>query len=219
MVPSARIDDLLERLLRRDLAAERTRIAREIHDTLAQGLAGVSLQLENVADTMGTSSDTARRHLDRARELVQSSLAEAREAIYCLRSGSALPLALSAVAQRLSPETSARIGVQVTGAPRLLPPHVETNLVLIAQEAIRNAIKHADASEIHVVLRFESRRVLLCVRDDGRGFAVDRDAGTAHFGLEGMRERAGGIGGSLAVRTAPGLGTEIEVAVRGACHD
>jgi signal transduction histidine kinase len=197
-----------------DIVAERTRIAREVHDTLAQGLAGISLQLENVADTIEISPEAARYHLDRARDLAGRSLAEARQAIYRLRSdpSAALSLSLSAAVERLSPDTAAQIEVQVSGPPRRLAAEVEANLLSIAQEAMANAIKHADAQMIDVELRFETRRVVLYVRDDGRGFDLERSR-TSHFGLAGMQERADQIGGSLAVRTMHGLGTEIEVAI------
>jgi signal transduction histidine kinase len=202
-------------LLLTDIVAERTRIAREVHDTLAQGLAGISVQLENVADTIESAPETARQHLDRARALAHSSLAEARQSIYRLRSDApndALSLALSAAALRLSPDTPAQIVVQVSGPPRRLADDVEANLLRIALEAITNAIRHADARAIDIELRFEFRRVVLCVRDDGRGFHLE-GSNTSHFGLAGMQERAERIGGSLAVRTMLGLGTEIEVAI------
>lgn len=197
-----------------DIVAERTRIARDVHDTLAQGLAGISLQLENIADTIEVAPEAARQHLGRARDLAASSLAEVRESIYRLRSGPqvALSLALAVAAQQLSSDTPAHISVQVNGPQRRLAAVVEANLLRIAQEAITNAIRHADAQAIEIELRFEPRRVVLCVRDDGRGFDLER-TGTSQFGLAGMRERTEQIGGSLDVRTMPGVGTEIEVLV------
>jgi two-component system NarL family sensor kinase len=112
----------------------------------------------------------------------------------------------------MSPDTSAQIGVQVSGVPRRLSADIESNLLRIAQEAMTNAIKHANARVIGIQLRFEARRVVLRVRDDGRGFHLQQ-MGTSHFGLAGMQERAAQIGGSLAVRTIQGVGTEIEVAI------
>jgi signal transduction histidine kinase len=201
-------------LLLSDIVAERTRIARDVHDTLAQGLAGISLQLENIADTFDASPEVARQHLVRARDLASISLAEARQSINRLRSDAhvALSLALSASAQRLSADSPAQIDVQVRGAQRRLAVQVEANLLRIAQEAVKNAVRHADAQAIEVELRFEGRQVILKVRDDGRGFDQERTA-SSRFGLAGMRELAEQIGGALVVRTMAGLGTEIEVVI------
>jgi signal transduction histidine kinase len=205
--------------LLRDVVDERARISREIHDTLAQGLAGICVQLEIVATTLKDSSDIAQEHLDRARGLARSTLAEARRSVWDLRQpvepAAALERALQEAVQRVTIGTRARIQFDVSGVPRRLSADVEANVLRIAQEALANASKHADASTIQVKLRFEPRRVFLRVTDDGRGFdpegsfAID----VPRFGLTGMLERAEQVGGSLEVRSEEGFGTEVTLAV------
>jgi len=195
--------------------AERTRIAREIHDNLAQEMSGISVQLEVLARTMPPGAETARTHLDRARLQVRHGIAEARRYVWDLRSpaleNNDLRSALSETARRLTNETTIQARVEVHGTFRSLPPLVEDNLLRIGQEAINNAVKHADAEQIFVNLIFDVRRVQLSVRDDGRGFtnqwAANGKAG--HFGLIGMRERAEQIGGTLSVHSTAGGGTEV----------
>lgn len=197
--------------------AERTRIAREIHDTLAQGFAGISVQLELVARMLAVAPQNAKGHLDQARELVRDSLAEARRSVWDLRSqaleGSDLPAALTETAKRLVANTSVQAQVEVGGTYRRLSRTVEDNLLRIGQEAMTNAIKHARASRLQIDLRFESKRVRFSIRDDGIGFEESKAPETGHFGLIGMRERARQIGGELQVTSRPSGGTEILVEV------
>lgn len=201
---------------------ERNRIAREIHDTLAQGFAGISVQLELVARMIRASAqEAAQTHLDQARILVRTSLAEARRSVWDLRSqaleSGGLPEALSETIAQLTAGTSVPAKVEVSGASRALSPVVENNLLRIGQEAVTNAIKHARAQHILVTLSFNPTRVRLAVRDDGSGFAARNpqqpSATHGHFGLFGMRERAEQIGGKLIINSAPGAGTEIIVDV------
>jgi signal transduction histidine kinase len=198
---------------------ERNRIAREIHDNLAQEILGISVQLEIVARMMSVSAETARAHLDRARMLVRNSVAEARRYVWDLRSQALdhndLPTALSETAKRLTADTSIQAHVQVSGAFRTLAQATENNLLRIGQEAINNAVRHASANRIAINLRFDSKRVQLSVWDDGRGFKYDepRNGATGHFGLMGMRERAEQINGTLSVHSAPDRGTEVVVDV------
>jgi signal transduction histidine kinase/ligand-binding sensor domain-containing protein len=196
---------------------ERNRIAREIHDTLAQSFVGIGIQLETVAKLLPTCPDEARQRLDRARILVRSSLAEARRSVWNLRSGALehadLAGALSEVAEQLSGEST--IIVQVTGTRRRLRPDVETNLLRIGQEALTNAVRHAQAHTIELTLAFGDGHVRLSVRDDGRGFDVE-SAGVstaAHFGLAGMRERVRHLGGEFSLLSSAGQGAEVIVDV------
>ena len=199
--------------------AERTRIAREIHDNLAQEMSGISVQLEVVARTMPPGAEAARAHLDRARMQVRHGIAEARRYVWDLRSpaleNNDLPTALSETARRLTNETAIQAQVEVNGTFRPLARLVEDNLLRIGQEAMNNAVKHAEAKRIFVNLVFDAQRVQLSVRDDGRGFdrqvAVNGESG--HFGLIGMRERAEQIGGTLSIHSGNGSGTEIVVDV------
>jgi ligand-binding sensor domain-containing protein/signal transduction histidine kinase len=198
---------------------ERNRIAREIHDNLAQEILGVSVQLEIVARTMPVSTEQAKTHLDRARALVRSSIAEARRYVWDLRSQSLddrdLPTALSEMTRRLTAGSGVQTQFQVSGTFRPLAPQLENNLLRIGQEAINNAVRHASARTITVNLKFDARSVKLSVRDDGRGFEINNggSASDGHFGIIGMRERAEEMGGTMAVVSGPGEGTEVVVGV------
>jgi ligand-binding sensor domain-containing protein/signal transduction histidine kinase len=198
---------------------ERNRIAREIHDNLAQEILGISVQLEIVARMMAVSSETARTHLDRARALVRSSVAEARRYVWDLRSQSLdkrdLPVALSEMTRRLTAESSVQTQFQVSGTFRPLTPQVENNLLRIGQEAVNNAVRHAHARTVSVSLSFDVGKVQLSVRDDGGGFdprKYDNGSG-GHFGLVGMRERADEMGGSAVINSRTGEGTEVVVSI------
>jgi signal transduction histidine kinase len=195
--------------------AERTRIAREIHDNLAQEMSGISVQLEVVARTMPPGADAAMTYLDRARRQVRHGIAEARRYVWELRSptleNNDLPTALAETARRLTNETAIQAQVEVNGTFRPLAQLVEDNLLRIGQEAMINAVKHAQAQRIFVNLVFDARRVQLIVRDDGRGFdnQVAGNGRAGHFGLIGMQERAEQIGGTLSIHSSEGSGTEI----------
>src|SRR5712671_2525582 len=197
--------------------AERNRIAREIHDNLAQEMLGISVQLEVVARTMPPSAEVAKTHLDRVRLLVRHGIAEARRYVWDLRSQALdqndLPAALSDTARRLTVETTVQAQVEVTGTFRPLSDLIEGNLLRIGQEAINNAVRHAQARNVLVNLKFESRRVQLTVRDDGLGFdyQVSTNGEAKHFGLIGMRERAQQIGGTLTINSRANEGTEVMV--------
>ena len=197
--------------------AERTRIAREIHDNLAQEMLGISVQLEVVSRTMPPGSEVAHNHLNRVRMLVRHGIAEARRYVWDLRSQvldhADLPTALSETARRLTVDVPIEAQVQVGGVFRPLPRPVEDNLLRIAQEAINNAVAHANPERIMVNLSFDIKRVQLSVRDDGRGFDQSNAGSNGHFGLTGMRERAERIGGTLSIISSIGNGTEILVDV------
>lgn len=197
--------------------AERTRIAREIHDNLAQEMLGISVQLEVVARTLPPTAEIAKTHLDRVRRLVRHGIAEARRYVWDLRSqaleNNDLPTALSETARRLTAETSIEAQVQVSGTFRPLGRSVEENLLRIGQEAINNAVTHAQPERILVNLTFAAKHVQLSVRDDGRGFDATDAKSNGHFGLVGMQERAQQIGGTLRVVSEVGTGTEVLVEV------
>ena len=199
--------------------AERNRIAREIHDNLAQELLGISVQLEVVARTMPASAELARSHLDRVRMLVRQGIAEARRYVWDLRSQVLdkhdLPAALSDTARRLIADTPVQARVQVGGTFRPLGERIENNLLRIGQEAINNAVRHARAQNILVNLKFEASRVQLSVCDDGLGFdsQLSQNGEGKHFGLVGMRERAEQIGGTFKINSRTNEGTEVLVDV------
>jgi signal transduction histidine kinase/streptogramin lyase len=195
--------------------AERTRIAREIHDNLAQEMSGLSVQLEVVARTMPAGADAAMSSLDRARRQVRHGIAEARRYVWELRSptldNNDLPAALAETARRLTHDTAIHAQVEVNGTFRPLAQSIEGNLLRIGQEAINNAVKHAHAQRILINLVFDTKRVQLIVRDDGRGFnhQVPANGRDGHFGLIGMRERVEQMGGTLSIRSTDDSGTEI----------
>ena len=197
--------------------AERNRIAREIHDTLAQGFAGVSVQLELISRLMGKSTEAAREHLNDARTLVKESLNEARRSIWELRSQSVgsedFASRLSSLTHRESRTADCRITFNVKGALRPVPASVENEFVRIAEEAIRNAQQHGAAKAIDISLSFDQHFVRLSIADDGPGFNLDRHQGPrqGHFGLQGMRERAESVGGELRVESRPGEGVVVTV--------
>lgn len=206
------------RQLRREFIAvlnERNRIARELHDTLAQGFTSVSMQLEAVNAKMGDGGEAAREHLNQARLLVRSSLAEARRSVRDLRSewldGGDLADALSGMARQLTAGADVRVEVSVTGASRHLPERVEKTLLRVGQEALTNAVRHAAPASVRVRLDYEDARVRLEVCDDGRGFLPETNGHTTGggFGLRGMRERVEQAGGTLHIRSREGAGTEV----------
>ena len=197
--------------------AERNRIAREIHDNLAQDILGISVQLELVTRLMPPAPEIAKTHLDRARILVRNSMAEARRYVWDLRSQDLekkdLPTALNDVAKRLARESGVQVLVQVLGSFRPLPSTIENNLLRIAQEAINNSIKHANAQRIMIELQFDTDGLQLRVRDDGRGFDSTAESRDGHFGIVGMHERAQEIGSDFKIYSNSTSGTEVIVNV------
>jgi ligand-binding sensor domain-containing protein/two-component sensor histidine kinase len=199
--------------------AERSRMARDIHDTLAQGFVGISLQLEAVGKMLDESPPRAKQHLDLAQNMVSHSLTEARRSVWDLRShaldSADLAQALSDVARQLTSGTSVQAQLSVVGAPRRFDAAVENNLLRIGQEALTNAMKHAGAKKIHIELSFHQEYIQLGIRDDGCGFDTNDESYSdkGHFGLIGMRERAERLKGRLQLNSRPGAGTEILIKV------
>jgi len=199
--------------------AERSRLAREIHDTLAQGFVGISVQLEVVARLLGGSREPAPKpvmdQLDEARALVRASLAEARTSIWDLRSQAAedLPARLRQSCSRISNGSPSKVYLQVQGTYRPLARKIEEELLRIGQEAVVNAVRHAAATRIDVHLVYVATRVALRVADDGRGFqpASNGSGPEGHYGIRGMRERAAEIDAALILESTPGGGTRVAV--------
>jgi two-component sensor histidine kinase len=196
--------------------AERNRIAREIHDTLAQGFVAVSMQLQIVGRTLSQSADTARQHLDEAQELVRTGLDDARRAIWELRSQNPesqdLASQLAQVSERLTASSEIKTRVEVHGTYHPLSARTESELLRIAQEAITNIVRHANATQVEIQLHFTRRRLKMVIADNGRGFPGDAPSiPDGHFGIIGMNERAQQIGGSLKVTSKEGEGTRVHV--------
>ncbi|MCX6896400.1 MAG: sensor histidine kinase [Verrucomicrobia bacterium] len=198
---------------------ERNRMAREIHDTLAQDLSGISAQLEVARKKLPAGSEAAQSHLDLAHATARSSLQEARRSIWNMRSqvleGRSLGAALSELLEHEARAAGISPEAVITGKVRRLPAAVENDLLRIGQEAIHNAIRHAKPTTVTLELEFAAKAVSLSVRDDGCGFDPNDTSftGKTRFGLKGMRERAQQTGGRLTVRSAPGQGTEISLEI------
>ncbi|YCK33925.1 sensor histidine kinase [Actinomadura sp. ATCC 39365] len=201
---------------------ERQRLAREIHDTVAQGLTGILTQLE-AADEAAGATPAVRARLATVRELARESLTEARRSVQALRpaplaTAAQLGTALSEVAAAWSRACEVSATVSVTGDARPLHTEVESTLLRVAQEALANVGKHARASRVGITLSYMEDVVALDVRDDGSGFAPGPGGGSGGgsgggFGLVAMRQRVTRLAGSLAVESAPGQGTAISATV------
>lgn len=197
---------------------ERNRIARELHDTLEQELAGITMQLDLAADCFHGSPGVAREAIEMARNMSRHSMLEARRSVWDLRcqwlENGNLVSALTQAIQPIAVSDQAQIQVQIQGDPYRLAPQVEMNLLRIGQEAVTNALRHAGASTIVVELRYESDSLQLLVIDDGRGFSPEDStfAPGGHFGLLDMRERAQSLGCHLQIDSRPGSGTRVCVA-------
>jgi two-component system NarL family sensor kinase len=200
---------------------ERNRLAREIHDTLAQGLAAITLQLETADALLESRPERAQQAIRRALDLARSNLKEARRSVMDLRAAPlqnhTLPEALAALTQEACEDTPVEMQYSYSPQPDFpaLPTRLEVGIYRIAQEALANACKHAQAQHIDVVLTAESEYVRLVVQDDGCGFDPDqvKQVGTEgqHFGLTGMSERAKLLGGTLCIQSELGTGTCISV--------
>jgi signal transduction histidine kinase len=206
----------IERMKLRAIFEERERLAHEIHDTLAQSFAGIGYQLQAIHDEVGNETEL-REHLDLATDLVRTSHDEARRSISALRSETVEKLgllqALDECAARIA--NGGPIEVQLRnvggGDPGSIPPRVADALYRIGQEAIANAVRHADASKMVISLLHQSTAWQLLIEDDGRGFRSGQDS--ANFGIRGMGKRAESIGAALNIRSSPGLGTSVQVTV------
>ncbi|MGW3363998.1 sensor histidine kinase [Streptosporangium canum] len=188
---------------------ERQRMAREIHDTLAQGLAGIITQLraaQRVEDS-GT-------HVELALDLARESLTEARRSVAALQphqlEDAHLPEAMTTLARDWSQSTGVDLHVEVTGDRVPLSPAIEVTLFRVAQEALTNVTKHADATRAGLTLSYTGPVVLLDIRDNGTGIHHPNGEG---FGLSSMRQRVRGVGGSLEIESTPGEGTAVSATV------
>lgn len=197
-IDRARLADESTRLAR---AEERTRLAREIHDTLAQGLTAIALHLEGALNNLTAQPHRAKQRLQRALETARESLEEARRSVLDLReaplAGKPLATAIRSLSRAFTSETGIRVLVRVDGV-RALPLRVEAELFRIVQEALANIRRHAEATEAEITMQSTPKGVRLSVRDNGRGFDLAAVAGDRQ-GIVGMRERARLISGTLRV--------------------
>jgi signal transduction histidine kinase len=204
---------------------ERTRIARELHDTLLQSFQGVVFRFQAVRNMLPWRPDEAIEALDNALERTDQAIAEGRDAIQGLRSSAAITNELAQAVRALGEELSfrdstlhsAKFDVVVEGPPQDLHPILRDEVYAIAREAVRNAFRHAQARNIEADIRYSGSLFQLRIRDDGTGIdpEVVAEGRAGHYGVPGMRERAKRIGGKLDVWTGTGAGTEIELSIPG----
>jgi two-component system NarL family sensor kinase len=218
-IERARLAENATRLAR---AEERTRIAREIHDTLAQGLTAIALNIESALHRMDSRPQLARERLERALRMARENLEDARRSVLDLRSAASpddrsLSEALGGLARSFTSDTGVPVRVEAIEGERLAP-RTERELFRIAQEALTNVRKHAHAHEVTVGLKRRGGTLSLSIADDGRGFAARRRRPDSH-GLIGMRERARLLGGRLEVRSSLGKGTRVVARVPVATED
>jgi signal transduction histidine kinase/ligand-binding sensor domain-containing protein len=201
---------------------ERTRIARELHDTLLQSFNGLLLRFQAVSNLLPGRPQEAKQRIDSAIEQASNAITEGRDAVHELRSGGLMNLDLAQAIGNFATEllsqptneTRPEFRVQVEGTPRDLNPIVRDEAYRIAAEALRNAIRHAMAREIEVEIRYNDHSLRLRIRDDGKGIepaVLSKDHSVGHWGLRGLRERAKLVGGNLDVWSELDSGTEIEL--------
>lgn len=201
------------------LLDERARIARELHDSLGQDMAGITIQLDAAAARLEEDPAKALGYLHTARSMLRHAQGEARRSVWSLRAyeleAHDLPAALrSLLLPLIPPHGRPEIQIVVSGAVRRLPDIWENHLLRIAQEAVTNAVRHASAKRVQVALQYAETGLVIEVSDDGAGFEKEQGAALpGRFGLLGMRERAGKMNGRLEIDTCPGAGTIVRVEV------
>jgi len=197
------------------ILAERSRIARELHDTLIQGFSGVTMEMQALAGRLDDNGN--RSELQEIIHDAGTALREARRSVAGLRTdnspASGLAAAIEDAAKRLTESKNIRLKLRLSAAPQGLPPETQYNLVRIAQEAVNNSVKHSGGRNVEVSLDADAEELILTIKDDGRGFATETADGSrvGHYGLIGMRERAMQIGADLSFDSAPAGGTTIRV--------
>lgn len=196
---------------------ERNRLALELHDTLAHTLSGLSVQLETIKAYWGVDEPTARSILEKSLAATHSGLEETRRALKALRASPLDDLGLTLALRRMAEDAASRANLALD-MPEIimvppLSPDVEQCIYRVAQEAVANVVKHANAKKLTVKLEFVEGGATLSVSDDGIGFDAEQIDKTSHFGLAGMQERAQLVGGELNIVSKPGLGTTIKLTV------
>ncbi|MEG4111001.1 MULTISPECIES: response regulator [unclassified Microcoleus] len=206
-----------KQLIDQNILEERNRMAREIHDTLAQTFAGIIIHLGAAERVMAANPEQAQGHMKTVCELARSGLAEARRSVESLRpqllEDGDLYSAFNQIAQQMSSDTDTRTIIEMVGTPYSLPLEVENNLLRIGQEALTNTFKYAKATAIKIEFIYETAKFILRVQDNGQGFNTESIGLSNGFGLLGMRERADRINAQLTVNSSPGNGTEVIVSV------
>jgi len=197
---------------------ERSRLAREIHDTLVQEFAGILLHLEAVEGSDDAEWCSSSECLARARELAKSGLEDARRMLLNLRpkslEGATLPDAPRQLADDFSCDCTIACTFCQAGHVRFLPVVIQDELYRVAQEALSNVRKHSRASSASLSLGYGLAVIVLTIKDNGQGFAIIKHQAAGHgYGLTTMRERAQRLGGKIEIETGPGAGTEVRITV------
>ncbi len=201
------------------ISRERNRLARELHDTLAHTLSGLSVQLETTQAYWDVEPETARNLLAKSLAATRSGLNETRRALKALRASPIDDLGLLLSLQKLAESAAERgklnLSLSLPGQISSLSPDVEQCIYRIAQEALENVVYHANAQTLTVQLTVSDEVIHLRVEDDGLGFDTKQSQETGHYGLAGMRERAQAAGGELTLSSQPGQGTQIQLTLKG----
>jgi signal transduction histidine kinase len=206
---------------------ERNRLAANLHDTLLQTMSAIGMQLQSCELSGRDGGRPAASHLGLARRMVDHAIGELRESVWAMRNfplkGQTLPGAIQSLIAYLAQGHATRMTAQTTGPQTAVSDFVAGNLLLVVQEAVHNALQHADPAAIEVVLSFDppADTIDVTVRDDGKGFTPGMQAGPlqGHFGMQGMRERVERLGGTLRVESMPGRGTVIHARVKNLPYD
>lgn len=200
------------------ISRERNRLARELHDTLAHSLSAVTVQLGAVETLWESSPETAKALLTQADESARDGLDEARRALQALRASPledlGLVLALEALAKEAAQRTGAKLHLKMPEMSlTFLEPHIEQSIYRVAQEALENCVRHAEAKTLWITLIHSAKQLQLSIRDDGQGFDRSHSAPSGHYGVAGMQERAHVIGGTLQVESSVEEGTTVQLVV------
>jgi PAS domain S-box-containing protein len=219
---SSTIHDITERkqleqqARRSTILEERSRMARDVHDTMAQGFTGIVLNLEAAEEASADLPEEVRNRITRARDVARQSLEEVRRSVLMLSASPAvrgnLAGAIRDSVDRVRSNTGIRVGFSVRGTPQHLDVRFEENLLRIAQQALDNALQHAQAKGIRIELVFGKKEVRLQIVDNGQGFIISKRPGRG-MGINGMCDRAEEIGGKCEIKSQPGRGTRITVTV------
>jgi len=218
LVPERPNQRVVETLFQTAVIEERNRLAREIHDTLAQDFAGILLHLEAAQGADKTTRQNAAEYLARARELAKCGLKDARRMLLGLRpkslEGAALADALRQLAERFSRDCGIQCMFNVSGRAHKLTEEIENELYRVAQEALCNVRKHSCAGYVSILLSYRAGTVMLAIKDNGQGFTMKKpQPGANGFGLPTMCDRASRLGGRMDINTGQGTGTELRMSV------
>ncbi len=214
---NARLAHYATTLEQLSVSRERNRMARELHDTLAHTLSAVAVQLEALDVLWDTDPIKARETLTLSKDLTRNGLTEARRALKALRASPLEDLGLVLAVRDLAQMNAERAGLQLSmqTAETLgeLHPTIQQTIYRIAEEAMNNAVRHANATALGVMLGYDGGQLKLMVMDNGEGFDLNKATQNGHYGLVGMQERAALCGGQLNVQSQPGQGTRVEFSV------